>query len=200
MAWNILMIPIIGGLIGWITNKLAIRMLFRPKEPLSVPMTSWSIQGVLPRRKEDIAQAIGHTVEKDLMSAEMLIDQLKNNQYKKEIVEAATTHMVDKFKNSMPYIIPNSLITILVRHITPSIKNEVEKLVGQMETTVYSRLKDDLNVADIVRRKISLMNLEEVEQMAVNVVSSELRYIELFGALLGVIIGFVQVLFIYLVF
>ena len=53
LEYKILLIPIIGFIIGYLTNYLAVKMLFHPKKRIL------GIQGVLPRRRQQIAQRIG---------------------------------------------------------------------------------------------------------------------------------------------
>lgn len=60
--------PLIGGLIGLITNSLAIKMLFRPHRAIyigrfHVPFTP----GLIPKEKERIASAIGEVISKYLL-------------------------------------------------------------------------------------------------------------------------------------
>lgn len=65
--------PIIGGLIGLITNGIAIRMLFRPFHPVkigrvAVPFTP----GLIPKEKPRIAKAIGKVIGDELLDADTL--------------------------------------------------------------------------------------------------------------------------------
>ena len=62
---------VIGGLIGYCTNYLAIRMLFRPREEkrignFKVPFTP----GVIPRRKDKLAREIGEAVAQKVFTDE----------------------------------------------------------------------------------------------------------------------------------
>jgi len=50
---KLLLLPVIGFLIGYFTNYLAIKMLFHPRKRI------FGIQGVLPKRKEILAKRIG---------------------------------------------------------------------------------------------------------------------------------------------
>jgi uncharacterized membrane-anchored protein YjiN (DUF445 family) len=70
---HILSGPFIGGLIGYITNRIAIKMLFRPLNPLYVgrfrlPFTP----GVVPRRKEELADILGSAVVAKFFNADDL--------------------------------------------------------------------------------------------------------------------------------
>ena len=53
ISTKILLIPVIGFIIGYFTNYIAIKMLFHPRKKI------FGIQGVLPKRKEILAKKIG---------------------------------------------------------------------------------------------------------------------------------------------
>ena len=68
-----IMAPLVGAVIGYITNDLAIRMLFRPREPIyigkfHVPFTP----GLIPSQKGRIAQSVGQVVSQQLLNEETL--------------------------------------------------------------------------------------------------------------------------------
>ncbi|HUX38776.1 MAG TPA: DUF445 family protein [Rectinemataceae bacterium] len=65
--------PLVGGIIGWFTNWLAIKMLFRPLKEwrifgLPVPFTP----GILPRGRARLASSIGEMVAAELFTADIL--------------------------------------------------------------------------------------------------------------------------------
>lgn len=65
--------PLLGGVIGYITNDIAIRMLFRPHTAkyifgMHIPFTP----GLIPKEKERIAASIGDAISENLMSKEVL--------------------------------------------------------------------------------------------------------------------------------
>lgn len=65
--------PLLGGVIGYITNDIAIRMLFRPHKEkyimgLHVPFTP----GIIPKEKGRIADAIGGVISENLMNKDVL--------------------------------------------------------------------------------------------------------------------------------
>ena len=65
--------PLLGGVIGYITNDIAIRMLFRPHTAkyifgIHIPFTP----GIIPKEKGRIAEAVGGVISEDLMNKEVL--------------------------------------------------------------------------------------------------------------------------------
>ena len=65
---NWILLPFIAAGIGWFTNFLAVRMIFRPYRPVRV--LGFELQGLLPKRKKEFAHSIASTVEAHLVSAE----------------------------------------------------------------------------------------------------------------------------------
>ena len=60
---NIISGPLIGAVIGYITNYIAIKMLFRPLKPVMIgkyrlPFTP----GIVPRRKDQLAETLGNAI------------------------------------------------------------------------------------------------------------------------------------------
>ena len=71
-----------GGAIGYLTNALAIRMLFRPLTRkylfgIPVPLTP----GIIPRRRGELARSIGRMVSRELLSAETLRERLASEAF-----------------------------------------------------------------------------------------------------------------------
>ncbi len=65
--------PLVGAVIGYVTNDIAIKMLFRPYRPFFIgrfrlPFTP----GIVPRRLEDLASLLGREVERRFFNADDL--------------------------------------------------------------------------------------------------------------------------------
>lgn len=71
--------PLIGAVIGYITNYIAVKMLFRPyKEKrigkIKIPFTP----GIIPKRQSELAKAVGQAVGKNLFTENDLINAFEN--------------------------------------------------------------------------------------------------------------------------
>jgi len=70
---RLIVAPLVGGVIGYITNDLAIKMLFRPRKAvyigkIHVPFTP----GLIPSQQGRLAQSIGGVVSSQLLNEETL--------------------------------------------------------------------------------------------------------------------------------
>ena len=77
MIWKLLAAPVIGAIIGYCTNWLAVKMLFRPREEkyifgLKVPFTP----GVIPKGKKRLAAAVSKVVNEQLLTKEAVEKRL----------------------------------------------------------------------------------------------------------------------------
>ena len=68
--------PTIGAIIGYVTNVIAVWMIFNPKKPL---FGHDSLQGLIPKSRKRIAERISSVVEKELINPQSIKDYLKNN-------------------------------------------------------------------------------------------------------------------------
>jgi uncharacterized membrane protein YheB (UPF0754 family) len=90
----------VGAVIGYITNDIAIRMLFRPHQPkyvmgVHIPFTP----GIIPKEKSRIAGAIGKAVSENLMNREVLEKSLLSDEMMSKIAGAIDEFVSTQSKN-----------------------------------------------------------------------------------------------------
>ena len=88
---RILLPILLGAVIGYFTNDLAIRMLFHPRK--AVMIGKWQLPftpGIIPKNQSRIAGAVGDAVSTQLFTETDLVDQLNNSGAKAEIARRIT--------------------------------------------------------------------------------------------------------------
>jgi uncharacterized membrane protein YheB (UPF0754 family) len=83
--------PLLGALIGYVTNYIAIRMLFRPLKPwrflgLRIPLTP----GIIPAKRSELAEKIGEMVGGHLFTSEDVEKTLEKDTFRRELQGAVT--------------------------------------------------------------------------------------------------------------
>ena len=83
--WKYIATPLIGAVIGYVTNWIAVKMLFRPRKEIRVfgkrlPFTP----GVIPRGQGRLARAVGNVVETQLLTPEYLGKKLLSKESEEE--------------------------------------------------------------------------------------------------------------------
>ncbi|MET7042081.1 DUF445 family protein [Clostridium botulinum] len=133
-----LIASIIGGIIGYLTNWIAIKMLFRPYEEkrifgMKVPFTP----GLIPKEKTRIAKSVGNAIGEHLLSSEIIVKSLcsenMNNRLKIWIRQKVYSLIItkktleDKFKEFLDYkydYFINALKASLSKLTINNLKNE----------------------------------------------------------------------------
>lgn len=87
MNLSVLAGPMIGAMIGYGTNWLAIKMLFRPVKPIKIgKFTLPFTPGIIPKRKESLAKAIGEMVGNHLFTSEDMQKMLLSEEIENTII------------------------------------------------------------------------------------------------------------------
>lgn len=79
---NLVTTPIVAGIVGYITNKIAIKMLFRPYKPKWYTL-GW--QGIIPKTRPKLAEKISETIGQKLLAHDDFLYALENNNIKGKI-------------------------------------------------------------------------------------------------------------------
>jgi uncharacterized membrane protein YheB (UPF0754 family) len=82
--------PVIGAVIGYFTNWLAVKMLFRPYYPVKIgKVTLPFTPGIIPKRKGELAKAVGKAVGETLFTGDDLKDALSGDDLREKVADAA---------------------------------------------------------------------------------------------------------------
>lgn len=185
---TIFIIPFVGAFIGWVTNVLAIRLLFRPYRPVKI--FCWHLQGLIPKRRTELAANVAGVVDKELLPMTEIMAHLRTPHLEEQI----TTMVVDvarrRLLERLPFFIPVGLREVLDRTTEETLRREVPSALRELEGELAAGAS--FSIGQMVEEKINKLDLREVEAIILSVASRELRYIEYLGGLLGFLIGLVQ--------
>lgn len=86
--------PLVGAFIGYVTNYIAVKMLFRPLNPVKIGKRTLPFTpGIIPRRKPALAKALGKAVGTTLLTKEDLKAILLCEEVKERITELVCTQL-----------------------------------------------------------------------------------------------------------
>jgi len=181
---------IIGGLIGWITNKVAIKMLFRPVNPVKILF--FTIQGVFPKRKDIMAISLADTIETELLSKEVIFDKILNDEnmanIKNDIMDTLLEKIIEKIPSMFRMFLGNDVDRMLKEFLEKEGDEIFDELINKFKETGL----ENLNIREIVIERINALDFIEFEKIIFGLMSRELKHIEVIGLILGSLIGVIQ--------
>ncbi len=189
----LLLLPIISALIAWFTNWIAIKMLFHPRQPISI--LGIRLQGIFPKRQRQIAASLGSLVARELLHFDEIASRI-NDPKQLAAVRPDIEHHLDHFlehklKEKLP-IISMFVGQGTLDKIKEGLMEEIDLLLPQIISKYTGNLSQQINVEQIVVEKITNFSSDKLEQMLTDIMSREFRFIEVIGGVIGFMIGLVQ--------
>lgn len=181
------MMPTVGAAIGWATNWVAIKMLFHPRTPIA------GMQGLLPRRQQELAASVGEVVGNELVPTDELLkglDGLDLTPHLGELLDQAIAAKLEEVRR----------IPLIGSFITPEriagIRDSVLRHLAEKQPVLIARfkgiLKERIDIGKIAKEKLAAFDLDRLERIVNQVASREFRAIEWWGLILGGLIGLAQ--------
>jgi len=182
----------IGALIGWTTNVIAIKLLFRPIEPIKIPVLGWELQGLMPKRKKEIAKNIGETVENELISIEEIIDKMIEGSDKSKIIDALKSRILELTELKMPIFVPSAMRSMILSFVGDTIDENADEMINELSEKMVHQATEKVSIALIIEEKINAFPFEKLEEIILSIAKKELKHIEYLGGVIGFAIGVVQ--------
>lgn len=175
--WHIFLPVAMGAIIGYVTNWLAIKMLFFPRRAWHVlghrvPLTP----GLFVARRQQFTSSLARLAEERFVRAEQLRDLLNDSE---------KSGVIDDFLDEM-----GSLFRFAYNSYKSRTPDDVFFEDCQL---IADGLRRQHVVSDTLARAMGTMSTNEIEDMILEVVHSELTAITWVGAVLGGAIGLIQV-------
>ena len=185
--------PFITAAIGWFTNWVAIKMLFHPRVPIRIFFWKW--QGLIPRRQLQLAQESAEIIEREILQQHMILNEIKKidlEPYLESTAHSLVWERIGPQLQAIPLLgsfVNDSILTKFEGIACAEIKNEA----GPLMEKVATEFEASVDLKQMIEDNIAAFDLERLESIVNQVAKREFRTIERLGAVLGFIIGCVQV-------
>ena len=192
---QLLVMVLISGAIGWITNWVAIKMLFRPHKEINFGL--FKIQGLIPKRKAEIGTGIASIIQNELISVKDVISNIDREEFSKRlnslIDDVLDKNLKKKVKEKFPL-----LQMFFTDKVAKDIGNTIKDIIMGNQEKIFeifsNYAEENIDFEVIISDKISNFSLDKLEEIITFLAKKELKHIEVIGAILGMLIGAVQYL------
>lgn len=195
MLLRLLIMVLIGAWIGWITNWLAIKMLFHPYEEKR--FLCFKLQGLIPKRKKDIGSGIARVVEQELLSLKDVLNQMDTELIFQNIERMMDEYLEDNLAKEIQKAFPYAAMFVgkdSLGKIKSLLKQAILSRKEEICSAFTNHLEENVDIQKIISDKIASFSFQKVEEIILSLAKKELKHIELVGAILGAVIGGLQFL------
>ena len=192
---QLLIMIFISATIGWITNWVAIKMLFRPHKEINFGL--FKIQGLIPKRRTEIGSGIANIIQNELISVKDVISNIDREEFSKRLDSSIDKVLEKNLKAKVKEKFP-VLQMFFTDRMAKDVSNTIKDIIMENQEKIFeifsNYAEENINFEVIISDKISNFSLDKLEEIITLLAKKELKHIEVIGAILGGLIGVAQYL------
>ena len=149
---------------GYAGAWLAVRMLFRPRKPVKFLGITIFPQGMIPRHRDRLANAIGKAVGEELVSQETILEQLTGKDFLRNKIQA----VVDSYTDELLSHDYPSLIEALPKNVREPVLDAIAALQHKVAEHIENVLKSEESLQTItgfVERRVDDVLSQRVSEV-----------------------------------
>jgi uncharacterized membrane protein YheB (UPF0754 family) len=189
-------IPITCAFVGWLTNWVAVEMIFRPLEFIGFWKIGW--KGIIPNHALKMSGMITEILTKKLMTPKELysrIDPEVINSQVTDLIDVKSAEIVQEIIEGENPQLWNMLPEMVKKNIQDQVKSEIPKQVVEIYKNYGNDLESVLEFDAIVKESLSGKNVMVLIELFKRCGGPEFKFIIVSGIYFGFIIGLVQLAF-----
>lgn len=168
-------------------------MLFHPRLPKKI--LGITFQGIFPKRQQQFAEKLGKLVSQELLSFKDIEQKITSPENLKKVMPVVDAHIEQflrvKLADTMP-MISMFIGDKTIAQLKGVFMQELETLFPQLMSNYMTNLQGELDLEKIVTQKVSNFSSDKLEEILNAIMSKEFRFVEIIGAVLGFVIGVMQ--------
>jgi uncharacterized membrane protein YheB (UPF0754 family) len=203
VAWMLMpewwILPLGGLIVGYLTNWLALKIIFEPKHPTKI--MGLTLQGMFLKRQDEVSRVYSEIIEEKLMTSENIMQTALNGSGSGQLVELIELHINDAIDRYIAFMQPYFTLTMgsetyyEMREMTSKrIFKDSEKYMPY----AFEYIKNTLSIADELSARMKKLSPEEFEGVLRPAYEADEWKLILTGSLLGMGAGFMQLYFVFM--
>jgi uncharacterized membrane protein YheB (UPF0754 family) len=170
-------LPVAGALVGYVTNWIAIKLLFEPADPVDI-LGLFKIQGLFESRQIEVSNEFGAFLEQRVLNASSLLKELSSGEDEGELYAF--------LRKQLPYPIPSHILTAAVKAINKVANNPMDY------PEVHRYVEDKLDIQATLSSRLKLLSSTDFEDLLHPVFQEDEITLIATGGVLGAIAGLGQ--------
>uniref|UniRef100_A0A7S1RYB2 DUF445 domain-containing protein n=1 Tax=Alexandrium catenella TaxID=2925 RepID=A0A7S1RYB2_ALECA len=192
--WWIL--PVCGVFVGYLTNVVALKVIFLPIEPCR-PFNLFTVQGLFLQRQPEVSALYAKQCAERILSAEVLMHSLVTGPSSDKMFELVDKHVTACMEDQAGYYKPLFLMSIGSEtwvDFRSGVCSEFRKRLPFLLTKIQKYTQETLQIEDTLRERLQKLPFRDFERLLHAVFEQDEIKLILVGAILGAIVGFLQAL------
>ncbi|QYO65906.1 DUF445 family protein [Leptolyngbya sp. 7M] len=179
---QVLLLVVFATVHGWLAAWLAVRMLFRPRRPFKVFGITLFPQGMIPRHRDRLANAIGKAVGEELVSQETIMDELVGKDFLRTkirgVIDSYTQDLLAQNYPSLVETLPPNLrgpVLDAISSLQFTVAKHIERVLQNEETRSAISSFVERRVDEVLSRRVSAVIDDDAYEKLLGFIESRIR-------------------------
>mmetsp|Transcript_15232 Transcript_15232/g.30763 ORF Transcript_15232/g.30763 Transcript_15232/m.30763 type:complete len:408 (+) Transcript_15232:465-1688(+) len=189
-AW---ILPVAGFLVGWCTNWLALKVIFRPLYPVRVGC--WTIQGLFLIRQMEVSETFARVNCVEILHAEAVWESILTGPLRKNFFAMLRAHSIVFTERLIGGLKPVAVASMGGQRFAEMKEDIATKICEKLPTIIdqsYEYMTEALDMENTIREKMKALTPEEFEGVLHPAFEEDEITLIAVGAILGLIVGVLQ--------
>ena len=168
-------------------------MLFHPRRPRRLLFWKW--QGLIPRRQKQLAEESSEIIEREILQQHLIVSEIKKIEmgpYLENTAHILVWERIGPQLRTIPFL-GNFVNDGILAKLETIACAEIKKEAGPLVEKVATQFESSVDLKRLIEDNVAAFDLERLEEIVNHIAKREFRTIERLGAVLGFIIGCIQV-------
>lgn len=190
--------PIMGIVVGYYTNWLALLMIFRPLEVKQYAFLKY--QGLFLKRQAEVSKEFAAVVANRVLNTENLIRLIFMGKGGDLIIQLVNQKAQDVVESKLNEKIPMASFIMgqeKMRELKENIAEKIVWIIPDVAHRVKSYVTDTLKIEATIEERLSKLPKDEFEELLHSVFKEDEMTLIVLGAMLGGLVGLLQAYFVF---
>lgn len=188
--------PLFGGFVGWFSDWLTLKMVFRPMEPKKFFFGLFTWQGLFLKRRLEVCSEHGTLIANEILTSRHLFEAALTGPASDQLYALVSRHVQQIVDEQSGIAKPLVVLALGTKRYQDMKKDVAEKLMQQLPETlqhVQAYADQALDIRTTLIAKMQQMSPEEFEGLLRPVFKEDEWILITLGAVLGSLVGELQV-------
>lgn len=189
-------LPLQGLLVGYITNYLALTMIFRPLHPRRILGVTY--QGLFLKRQHDVAGKYAALFAGNVLTPKNVMEEILYRRTARTVLETVETELADAVIDSVKQADEEKLRSEILQQTGTAMREAQTELIGLLSEAsgrIEKVMQRGMNVEKNIKSRMQKLPPEEFEPILRTAFQQDEYILILLGSVLGAAVGFGQALY-----